>query len=91
MVPIASGPFYGWKGLVGIVMTMGGLRIDEEARVLDSDRKPIPRLYAAGHTTGGYTNSVGYRSGWHLTNALTFGRIAGRNMAAEKPATPIAG
>lgn len=85
MIPISSAPFYGWRGMVGIVMTMGGLRIDEESRVLDADLKPIARLYAAGHTTGGYTNSVGYRSGWHLTNALTFGRIAGKNMVATKP------
>lgn len=83
-VPIQAPAYYGWKGMVGIVMTMGGLRIDEESRVLDADLQPIGRLYAAGHTTGGYTNSVGYRSGWHLTNALTFGRIAGKNMAAEK-------
>ena len=32
-------------------------------------------------------DEAGYRSGWHLTNALTFGRIAGKNMAAEKPWT----
>lgn len=85
MVAVNSPSFYGWKGMVGIVMTMGGLRIDEQSRVLDADLNPIPRLYAAGHTTGGYANSKGYRSGWHLTNALTFGRIAGRNMAAKKP------
>jgi fumarate reductase flavoprotein subunit len=85
LAKIDTPPFYGWKGMVGIVMTMGGLRTDEEARIIDADLKPIPRLYGAGHTTGGYTNSAGYRSGWHLTNALTFGRVAGKNMAATKP------
>lgn len=84
MIPVNSPSFYGWRGMIGIVMTMGGLRIDEQSRVLDPDLNPIPRLYAAGHTTGGYTNSIGYRSGWHLTNALTFGRIAGKKMAKEK-------
>ena len=64
--------------------TRGGLRTDEEARVLDVDLHPIRRLYAAGGTIGGYTNEVGYRSGLHLSNALAFGRVAGKNMAAEK-------
>ena len=85
LFPIATPPFYGWKGLVGVSTTRGGLRMDPGARVLDVDLKPIPRLYGAGGTIGGYTNEAGYRSGWHLTNALTFGRVAGKNMAAEKP------
>jgi len=85
LIPLKTAPFYGWKGLVGIVMTMGGLRIDEDSHVLDPDMQVIPRLYAAGHVTGGYTNSVGYRSGWHLTNAVTFGRLAGARIAVLKP------
>jgi len=52
--------------------------------VIDPDLKPIPRLYAAGATVGGYINEVGYRSGWHLSNALAFGRVAGRMMAREQ-------
>lgn len=85
LVQIDTPPFYGWKGVVGVTTTRGGLRMDPGARILDVDLTPIPRLYGAGGTIGGYTNEAGYRSGWHLTNALTFGRIAGRNMAAEKP------
>jgi succinate dehydrogenase/fumarate reductase flavoprotein subunit len=86
LIAISTPSFYGWKGKVGIVETRGGLRIDpEKANILDVDMKPIPRLYAAGHTTGGYTNDSGYRSGWNLNNAMIFGRIAGKNMAAEKP------
>lgn len=85
LVKIDTPPYYGWRGIIGVTTTRGGLRMDAEARILDVDLKPIPRLYGAGGTIGGYTNEAGYRSGWHLTNALTFGRIAGRNMAAEKP------
>ena len=83
--PIVNGPFYGWKGVVGVTTTRGGLRMDPDARILDVDLKPIPRLYGAGATIGGYTNEAGYRSGWHLNNALVFGRIAGKRLAAEKP------
>ncbi len=85
LIPINTPPFYGWRGVVGVSTTRGGLRMDPGARILDVDLKPIPRLYGAGGTVGGYTNEAGYRSGWHLTNALTFGRVAGKNMAAEKP------
>jgi len=82
--PIGTPPYYGWKGVVGVTTTRGGLRIAPDTRVLDPDLKPIPRLYAAGATVGGYINEVGYRSGWHLSNALAFGRIAGRMMAGER-------
>ncbi|MCC6531571.1 MAG: FAD-dependent oxidoreductase [Burkholderiales bacterium] len=78
-------PYYGWRGTIGVTTTRGGLRMDPEARILDPDRRPIPRLYGAGGTIGGYTNEAGYRSGWHLSNALAYGRIAGRNAAKEKP------
>lgn len=33
--------------------TMGGLRADEGARVLDGSGAPIPGLFAAGEVTGG--------------------------------------
>jgi fumarate reductase flavoprotein subunit len=84
LLALDTPPFYGWKGALGIVETRGGLRIDPEARVLDVDFKPISRLYAAGHTTGGYTNDSGYRSGWNIMNALAFGRVMGNNIAASK-------
>ena len=50
----------------GITHTIGGLRIDEHARVAD-------RLYAAGADAGGISTG-GYASG--LAAALVFGRIA---------------
>lgn len=85
LIKIASPPYYGWRGIIGVTTTRGGLRMDAEARILDAERQPIPRLYGAGSTIGGYTNEAGYRSGWHLTNAFAFGLVAGRNMAALKP------
>jgi fumarate reductase flavoprotein subunit len=52
----------------GITHTIGGLRIDERARVVGTDR-----LYAAGADAGGISTG-GYASG--LAAALVFGRIA---------------
>ena len=63
----------------------GGLKINPEAQVLNVYGKPIPRLYAAGRATGGIVNSQYPHCGIYLSSAIFFGRIAGRNAAAEKP------
>jgi succinate dehydrogenase/fumarate reductase flavoprotein subunit len=57
----------------GITHTIGGLRIDERARVLDDRREPIEGLYAAGVDAGGIS-SGGYASG--LASALVLGLTA---------------
>lgn len=67
-----------------MLFTTGGLAIDTSARVLTPEGEVIPGLYAAGETAGtsvgghGYT---GYITGHGLLAALTFGRIAGRDVA----------
>ena len=84
-------PFEAYGVTCGITFTFGGLRIDGEARVLDSDLVPIPGLYAAGELVGGlfYFN---YPGGTGLMSGAVFGRIAGsaagaRAVASEAPAT----
>jgi succinate dehydrogenase/fumarate reductase flavoprotein subunit len=57
----------------GVTHTIGGLRIDEHARVLDAAGSPVPELFAAGADAGGIFTG-GYGSG--LAAALVFGRIA---------------
>jgi fumarate reductase flavoprotein subunit len=52
----------------GVTQTLGGIRIDERARVVGADG-----LYAAGADVGGISNG-GWSSG--LAAALVFGRIA---------------
>jgi succinate dehydrogenase/fumarate reductase flavoprotein subunit len=56
-----------------VTHTIGGIRIDERARVLDSAGASVAGLYAAGADTGGVSTG-GYASG--LATALVFGRIA---------------
>jgi fumarate reductase flavoprotein subunit len=56
-----------------ITHTMGGLRIDERARVLRPDGSPIDGLYAAGVDAGGVSTG-GYASG--LAQALVLGLVA---------------
>jgi len=56
-----------------ITHTIGGLRIDERARVLDENDQPLDGLYAAGADAGGIS-AGGYASG--LASALVLGRLA---------------
>jgi 3-oxo-5alpha-steroid 4-dehydrogenase len=91
MQTLMTPPYYALdasaKGIV--FFTTGGLRTNLKAQVLDasgaSAGRPIPGLYAAGRNAFGL---IGYRyqgSGSSVADALTFGRIAGQNAAAEKP------
>ena len=59
----------------GITHTIGGLRIDEDARVVGTDG-----LFAAGADVGGISTG-GYASG--LAAALVFGRIAAETAVAS--------
>jgi len=60
--------------------TMGGLKIDTKACVLDKNGLPIPGLYAAGEITGGI--HAGNRLGGNaLIDIFTYGRIAGDSVS----------
>ena len=56
-----------------ITHTIGGLRIDEQARVLRASGEPVEGLYAAGVDAGGIA-AGGYASG--LAQALVLGLAA---------------
>jgi fumarate reductase flavoprotein subunit len=66
-------PFVAIRVLAAVTHTIGGLRIDESARVLDGDGRPVASLHAAGADAGGIFTG-GYGSG--LAAALVYGRIA---------------
>lgn len=73
---IDTPPFEAYAVTCGITFTFGGLKIDTEARVLDTDGRVIPGLHAAGELVGGlfYFN---YPGGTGLMAGSVFGRIAG--------------
>ena len=84
MIPLEEGPFYGIAQWPAVHHTMGGLRINGKAQVLDIWSNPIPRFYAAGEITGGIHGAN--RLGGNATGESTvYGRIAGTNAAKEKP------
>jgi len=55
-------------------------------QVLDTERNPIPGLYAAGNVSGSFFGDSYPTTVPGLTHsrAWTFGRLAGLNAAAEK-------
>ena len=73
-------PYMGYAVTCGLTFTFGGLKINAQAQVIDTEDAPIPGLYAAGELTGGlfYNN---YPGGSGLMAGAVFGRIAGAQAA----------
>ena len=78
---IDTPPFEAYAVTCGVTFTFGGLRINTDAQVIDTDGHPMPGLYAAGELVGGlfYFN---YPGGTGLTSGSVFGRIAGGSAGA---------
>jgi succinate dehydrogenase/fumarate reductase flavoprotein subunit len=83
MAPLNKAPFYAIEVWPALLNTQGGPQRDEEARILNFDMKPIPRLYSAGEL-GSIVNKF-YPGGTNITEAIAFGRVAGQNAAQEEP------
>ena len=78
--PIDEAPFTATPRSPSLHHTMGGVKIDTETRVIDTNGNPIEGLYAAGEVCGGI--HAGNRLGGNaMTDFLVFGRIAGANAA----------
>ena len=73
-------PFEAYAVTCGITFTFGGLRVNTDAQVLDTDLRTMPGLYAAGELVGGifYNN---YPGGTGLMSGSVFGKIAGTSAA----------
>jgi succinate dehydrogenase/fumarate reductase flavoprotein subunit len=88
MHPIVKPPFFASISATdgmpyGAMVTLAGLAIDENQRVLDGNDDPIPGLFATGNCSGGrysvdyITPITGNSLGW----AFTMGRISGKYIA----------
>ena len=77
---LTEGPWYACKKVPTVHHTMGGLKIDTDTEVLDTEGNPIPGLYAAGEVTGGIhgSNRLG---GNAIADIMTYGRKAGETAA----------
>lgn len=83
LAPLATPPYYGFTSAPLLGWTNGGPRRNEKAQVLDPFGETIGRLYAAGTVSSTYSRCKD--GGFHIGDALAFGRVAGRNAAAEAP------
>lgn len=76
---IQNPPYYAMRLWPKVHFTMGGLRINEKAQVLDFDGKIIDGLYAAGEIAGG-VHGASRLASCAITECIVFGRIAGQNI-----------
>ena len=79
-------PLYAVRVVPGLFHTQGGLKVDEDARVLRPDGTPVPNLFAGGGAAAGVSGkrgAAGYASGNGLLTALGLGRRAGLRAARE--------
>lgn len=82
--PLTKAPFYAMQLFPMTRKSMGGLAIDDDARVVDGTGRPIPGLYAAGEVTGvaGINGSYG-GEGTFLGPSVYLGRLAGRSASGN--------
>ena len=70
-----------------VVMTLGGVKTNTDAQVLDADGNVIPGLYAAGECVGGIWGKF-VSGGTGVMGPIVFGRLAARHaMTNELPAS----
>ena len=81
-VPINFPPYYGIRLWPKVHHTMGGVQINVRGQVIDLNQNPIKGLYAAGEVVGGIHGACRLGS-CAIIDCLVFGRITGRNAAAE--------
>ena len=84
---LSQPPYYAIKIAPGIHHTMGGVKIDTSAQVIDVNGNPIPGLFAAGEVTGGVHggNRIG---GNAVADIVVFGTVASESAVAWCDAEP---
>jgi succinate dehydrogenase/fumarate reductase flavoprotein subunit len=81
MAPIVEKPFYAIELSPSMLNTQGGPRRNEKGQIVRPDGSPIARLYSAGELGSIY--SYLYQGTGNIGECLAFGRVSGRNAAAE--------
>lgn len=83
LAPIEKGPFYAVKVVPGSFGTFAGIAADERARVLREDGSAVHGLYAVGNDRASIMGGHYPAGGINLGPALTFGYIAGEDLAGR--------
>jgi fumarate reductase flavoprotein subunit len=77
--PVLKAPLYALGVTPGVTFTLGGLKINANAQVIDRRDIPMPGLYAVGADGGGIFNE---KYGGGLCLGLVFGRLAAQHATA---------
>ena len=86
LAPIEKGPYLALRIAPGSFGTFAGIRADARARVLNTEGKPIPGLWAAGSDQASVMAGFYPSGGINLGPAMTFGYIAAQDAAAHSSA-----
>lgn len=80
LTTIEKAPLYAYPMGIALLVTLGGLTVNEKLQVLDTEKNVIPGLYAAGNNSGSF-----YTTDYPITmpgnshgRALAFGYLAGQ-------------
>ena len=85
MIPVEGDEYYAFRMTPGTSVTFGGLEIDVNARVLDTNNQPIPGLYAAGEVAfTGLFDAEYPCCGMAIGSAVYYGRIAAESAVEGK-------
>jgi fumarate reductase flavoprotein subunit len=86
LTTIEMPPYYACMMKTRFLVVLSGLKINNQMKVLDKERRIIPGLYAAGNVSGSFFNHHYPTTVPGLTHsrAWTFGRLAGLHAAGEK-------
>jgi fumarate reductase flavoprotein subunit len=79
-------PFYSCRVVPALFHTQGGLKVDNDGRVLRRDGSPVPGLFAGGGAAAGISGragATGYASGNGLLTAVALGRLAALAAASD--------
>ena len=89
VAPLEQGPYYAIKLVVGDIGTFAGLVTNEKTQVLNASQEPIKGLYAVGNDAASVMGGNYPGAGITLGPALTFGYIAGLQLAKKGSATRL--
>jgi len=82
LASLDKAPYYAHLNTSMNLGSLGGVKINANAEVLDNNGKVIPRLYAGGMNSGGWYGTYYPGSGTSLMGGLVLGTIAGEQAAA---------
>ncbi len=85
VAPVETSPFHGLRlRLLNTGIATAGLRTGEAGRALRSDGTEIGALHAIGEAASHVAAGLGYKSGYSLSRAMTYGRIAALDIAERE-------